>query len=289
MKSVLVSLIIFSSIAFSQENKSADTLNLFSPSNIKNFADYLFCQQDYLRAAAEYQRYLSFGSNDTVEFKIGIAYSSMGDYNSAADKFNSIKKNSLFYPIAQMEFLKSVFQTEDYPVFRNIYTERFLDMKEEEKSRAKSLYNFSYLFTKNSLPDENSFINTFPKGEQNRIKSFYEWKKDPPEKSPFTAALLSAVIPGAGKFYVHKYSDGIWGFLTSVGFAFLAYDNFHAGHNFRAWVFTGLAAGFYAGNIYGSAAAAQIYNVQINMDFVNELRSFLENQNYFLPVFNFCK
>ena len=71
--------------------------------------------------------------------------------------------------------------------------------------------------------------------------------------------------------------------------AFLAYDNFRADHEARAWIFTGLGAFFYAGNIYGSIASAQIFNAKIDFDFNEGLRLFLEKENYFLPQYDFCK
>ena len=62
------------------------------------------------------------------------------------------------------------------------------------------------------------------------------------------------------------------GFFSYRIFSFLAYDNFRADHDFRAWLFTGLAAYFYAGNIYGAAAAVQQYNAGIKLSFENDVK-----------------
>ncbi|MCW8960516.1 MAG: hypothetical protein OQK29_03065, partial [Ignavibacteriaceae bacterium] len=70
--------------------------------------------------------------------------------------------------------------------------------------------------------------------------------------------------------------------------AFLAYDNFRANHKTRAWIFTGLGAFFYSGNIYGSIAAAQIFNARVNFEFKEGIKLFLEQENYFLPQYDFC-
>ena len=51
----------------------------------------------------------------------------------------------------------------------------------------------------------------------------------------------------------------------------------------------GFAAFFYTGNIYGSVAAAQIFNARIDFEFQNGLKIFLEQENYFLPEYDFCK
>jgi hypothetical protein len=89
--------------------------------------------------------------------------------------------------------------------------------------------------------------------------------------------------------YVGEWGDGITALLVTSLFAFLAYDNFQADHTTRAWIFTGLGAFFYAGNIYGSIASAQIFNASIEFEFNGGLNLFLEQKNYFLPEYDFCK
>jgi TM2 domain-containing membrane protein YozV len=128
----------------------------------------------------------------------------------------------------------------------------------------------------------------FNKKQHNTASFLYDYKFDPPYKSPAWAGIFSAIIPGSGKMYVGEWGDGIAGFLLTGLFAFLAYDNFKADHKTRAWIFTGIGAFFYAGNIYGSIAAAQIYNAKINFDFQNGLNLFLQQENYFLPEYDFC-
>ena len=61
-----------------------------SPDNIKKFADYLFCDKDYLRAALEYERLADVNMGDTIEFKIALSYSYMKDYYTAIQKFSGI-------------------------------------------------------------------------------------------------------------------------------------------------------------------------------------------------------
>ncbi len=40
-------------------------IDIHSPKNIKKFADFLFCDKDYLRAIDEYKKYLEVVNNDT--------------------------------------------------------------------------------------------------------------------------------------------------------------------------------------------------------------------------------
>jgi hypothetical protein len=82
---------------------------------------------------------------------------------------------------------------------------------------------------------------------------------------------------------VGNITDGLTSFLVTGALTFLAVDNFKHKHNFRGWLFTGLGAFFYAGNIYGSAAAAQIFNAGIQLNFDRDVKLYFEKRNYFLP------
>ena len=86
-----------------------------------------------------------------------------------------------------------------------------------------------------------------------------------------------------GKIYTGEIGDGITAFLSTAVSAYLAYSNFKNDHQFRGWLFTGLTAFFYTGNIYGSAVSAQTYNARIQINFEKEVKLFFEQRNYFLP------
>lgn len=83
---------------------------------------------------------------------------------------------------------------------------------------------------------------------------------DPSTKSPLFAGILSAIVPGLGRVYTGNYGDAAASLFITGIFAYLAYSNFLDRHYQRAWIFTGIAAFFQGGNIYGSVAAAKIYN-----------------------------
>ena len=102
-----------------------------------------------------------------------------------------------------------------------------------------------------------------------------------------TAAILSALIPGAGKIYTGEIGDGITSLIVTALTTCLAITNFKADHKFRGWLFSGLAAFFYAGNIYGSAASAQIYKARIQFNFDKDVKLFFEQRNYFLPKIDY--
>jgi tetratricopeptide (TPR) repeat protein len=278
---------LFLSQAFPQKDSSG-YFNINSPSNIKKFADYLFCADDYLRAATEYEKYLSSYYNDTVEFKIGLSYSKISNYSKALKWFNKINNNSVFFADAGNEYFKSLFQLGNYYDFRRYYQENKIKNKDKIRN-ADKLFYFSYFFTEDELPPEVDFLKPFNSKESNKINEFYKRKINPPYKSTAAAIIMSALIPGSGKIYTGQVGDGIITAIATGLCGYLAYDNFDAEHNFRGWVFSCLAVFFYAGNVYGSAASAQIYNAGIRFDFQNDIKLYLNRQNYFTSKYDFCK
>ena len=264
----------------------AQNIDFQSPQNIKKFADYLFCDQDYLRAIYEYNNYSKKIKNDSVEFKIALSYSKIGDYQTAFQKFSSISHSSPFYELSLMEKLKSIYLSDSIHSFYNEADKVILDgdVNPNEISRFKN----SVLLLENNLPDYNPFIFPFANSERIEVDKLYQFKKDPPYKNEIVAGILSAIIPGAGKIYTEYYGDGVTAFLLTELFSYLAYTNFEHDHETRAWIFTVIGAGFYLGNIYGSVASAQIFNAKINFDFRQSVKLFIEKNNYFIPQYDFC-
>ena len=118
-----------------------------SPENIKKFADFLFCNKDYLRAALEYERLADINKSDTIEFKIALSYSYMKDYHTAIQKFSGIIKSSVYFNEAKFEGMKVNFLINDFTGLRSYYKNSFITEVDKYQTEGKKLFNFSYLFT----------------------------------------------------------------------------------------------------------------------------------------------
>lgn len=257
-----------------------------SPVNIKKFADYLYCETDYLRAFEEYQKYLKTNKNDTVLIKIALSYYKMDRFNDVLSFSRPLDVNYVFYDDAQFLKLVSLFRLNKLDEFDT--TAAVIEMNGSKlETNTEKLMRFTFLI-RDSLPSRGFIVSPFDETEKTTIEKFYERKQNPRYKSPILAAVFSAVIPGSGKIYADKFGDGIFAFLTTGVFTFLAYDNFKADHKFRGWLFSGLAGFFYAGNIYGSAAAAQIFNAGVQFNFQNDIKIYLTEKKYYLPEYDFC-
>lgn len=276
MKKYFLLLYIVFAGGFTVCQQSAAPASFNTPYNIRLFADYLFCKQDYLRASLEYERYLQLNENDTVRYKYALSLLRIEKYNSAAMQFKNVPAGSEYYKASEAGFCKSAYLNNDYNTLR-VYAE-----KKGQGSIAKKMALLSYLIPgeKFSL-NENDILDSFDESDQGMLKKFYLQKTEPAYASPFKAALLSALIPGLGKIYAGETSDGIMTALITGLFGFLAYDNLHSTHQFRGYLFSGIGLFFYASGIYGSAAQAEIYNAKVDFNFKLELNSFLELKKYF--------
>lgn len=261
----------------------AQTNPLKSDENRKLFADHLYCQQDYLRAVEEYEALSKMNLSDTILYKIGKSYSIIGNTHKALNYFSSIQSNSSLLKNAVLESARIFYLAED----SNSLDKLVNDIHPSSVELKKLLIAF-YLKT-NLLDKVNNDLFLFDDDDMIILKSFYERRKNPAYKSEALAGILSAIIPGSGKIYTESYGDGITAFILTGIFSYLAYDNFKHSHQFRAYLFSGLAAGFYLGNIYGSVASAQIFNAKVNFNFLNELTEFLSSKNYFINEIEFCK
>ncbi len=280
---------------------SAQNLLRDEPQNIYEFAKHLYCEGDYLRASLESLRlkeiapprdsYFVAGSNfpfeDSVNFILGKSYQNLSDYENSTNYFSKfLNSNSPLKEVAAKEYIKTKFLQGD---------ELYLD-KNFLTDEGYHLLPFYYAYK--LLSELKSFncvdpIEKLKKVEDPSAQLFIAEncaKLNSLEyKSPLTAGIFSAIIPGSGKIYTHNYSDGIISFILTTLFGYLAYDNFKAEHNFRGGLFAAVGSFFYAGNIYGSAISAKIFNKDMKEKFISGLFDGLRKNNYFIDEVNFCK
>ena len=268
-------LLIFSSNLFAQERE------LFTPEKRKAFADYLFCEKDYLRAVEEYGAINGSTKSDSFSYRIALCFLKMNDYTEAKDHFFLLRNSSLSEE-SRLLFLKTSFLLNE-----NSMEELDSSSAQFEKKDLKTSFRRLELVAqiKAGMSQTNllSLNNAFEESDAQILRSFAKNFSHQENKSPIAAAVFSMLVPGAGKIYTQNYGDGITSLIVTSLFSFLSFDNFQAKHNTRGWVFAGLTAFFYSGNIYGSYISARNYNSEKEEELNNEFDSYLSSKNYFIP------
>ncbi len=102
--------------------------------------------------------------------------------------------------------------------------------------------------------------------EQRRVAGAVDRIRTMPKRSPFAAGALSALLPGAGRWYAGRKKQAIGSFFQLAGLALLTWEAYHR-HGPRSVPFYLFGTGFtvfYLSNIYGSAMAVKIKRHESN-------------------------
>jgi hypothetical protein len=277
MKTIIIFILTFNSLSLCQLN------SFHTPDKIKLFADYLFCQKDYLRAFDEYTKLDYSFINDTILFKLGYISLHIEKFNSSISFFDQINNNSPLKGLSLNHKTLVYFLNGDLKsIQNNIQSNPNFNMS----SSVKMLILASILH-KDIFISKMDF-SIFEQHEREKIQLLSDNRFNPHLKSPLIAGLLS-LIPGLGKIYTKNYSDGLTAFFLNGLLAYLTYNNFQNNHKFRGYLFAILGLSFYAGNIFGSVVSASKYNNNLEKKTILQINEYIKSNNYFLNEINFCK
>ena len=255
-----------------------------SPENILRFAEHLYEQRDYLRAAGEYKRYLFYSPQDAdgTLYRIGICYRRAGDTEKAISTFRKVTTehtDSSFRFPASYQIAYSYFISERYKSSIQYLDQVVGDAKDpNERGKFATLAAYSYLHQRQWHKAEQALASrTFADENLNRITSSLRASAQEgmnlPRKSPILAGLLSAVVPGTGKIYCKQYGDGLYSLILIGVTGLLAWDGFRDDglRSVSGWILGSISGIFYTGNVYGSSVAARVYNRQLEIDLLRRL------------------
>ncbi len=263
---------------------SSEGVDYHSPGNILKFADHLYQEGDYLRAAGEYQRYLfHYPQNaDSTLYRLGFCYRIAGDTERAIHTFRKIvasKAEGRFRPAASYQIAYSYFLSRQYEKSLQSLDEA-VDKAEsvDEQGKLQILSAFNYLHQKRWHDAEHVLSGLDLKDEKlshtaSSLRASVQDGMRLPRKSPVLAGLMSTVVPGAGKFYCGQYGDGLYSLFLAGATGLLAWDGFRDDglNSIRGWIFGSMGAIFYTGNVYGSVVAARVRNHQLEVSLLRSL------------------
>jgi tetratricopeptide (TPR) repeat protein len=241
------------------------------PPTDRGFADWLFAQQEYVRAAGEYYRVLFRTppeKRDALLYRIGGCFQKAGEYRQALLAFEKIiaeyphssYTENAYYESAYCSYKLGEFQALDGQIRRlNLsgpLPPRFLLL-----AGVGLLSSGDWINGQAQLERYLAASDRPPAHEITLLISIAREAAVPETRSGLTAGILSAFFPGSGKFYAGRPEDGFISLLF-CGFCggMAAYHFINEGNtSAAAWVFTALGGIFYIANIYGSVIAAEQY------------------------------
>ncbi len=255
----------------SSQNSNQD---IFDYAHSKKFAEYLYKTGQFDYAIEEFQRVVFLHPEDEeAKFQIITAYLKKEDFFNAAGYFYRYYPvfDTLVPKVQKAGIVAHLFLNE-LDTAEKLLTRSRLDSIEKQTWRLgiyllKKEWNKAGRYYQTHLENPSTVFHQFGTALNRRLT--YK------TKSPFWAGLMSAMVPGLGKVYTKNYGDALIAFLFTGMNAWQSYRGFQKDgiNSTRGWIFGVLGAGFYLGNIYGSAKSAKKYNKKIDDEIESEVKS----------------
>jgi tetratricopeptide (TPR) repeat protein len=249
----------------------------------QGFADHLFKEKEYYRAITEYYR-LSYNYTDPTKKtdlfrKIGLCHYYGADYEgyiSFLEKNqNYFESNTRIRTEMNLYLGKSYYQLNHYQ--KAINTIEWRDMSPDTIfsdeihlflaiAYARE-FDWQTALKKIQLIESDSPQKTVAENISRSLRNF----SDLPQKKPFWAGFLSAIIPGSGYIYCDRVGTGISSLLVNGLLIWAISDAIRQEQYGIAATAGFFGIGWYIGNITGSVEAANVYNTHIRNEFVNKI------------------
>jgi tetratricopeptide (TPR) repeat protein len=251
----------------------------------ETFADYLFREGEYYRAITEYYRLLHTVSDSSMKAgllrKVGLCYLKGADYDGYILFFEKNQTNFYRDPLLYNEM--NLYLGKSY-YHLNHYKKGITKLDSQQLNPSNQFFNdFQFLLaiSYSRMYDWQNAIQKLQSINQDhsdvdKIKAnnmILSLQKFPnlSHRSPFLAGGLSAIIPGAGYAYCHRWGTGIASFLVN-GLLVWTFSDALKKEQYGLASLTGFVGiGWYVGNIKGSAKAAKKYNSHIRKDFIDNI------------------
>ena len=273
---ILICLLLPSGSGFAADDFTAQYYAL-REKEIRQFSGELFTAGEYYRAITEARRYLSLFPKEPrageMAKMIGDAYllahewaDAIGAYDEFLAQFpdSPLANEAIFYKAVAL--VKQGNAAEAERLFQLI-----LGRSDRTKRGEAARWEILLLIRQNRFDDAERLLRDRmlrPELEQSlmMIEELLAEKREARYKSPATAGLLSAVLPGSGQMYTERYQDGITSFLLNGLFIAGAWKAFDSENYALGAILTLFEIGWYGGNVYGAIGGAHKFNRQIDED-----------------------
>jgi hypothetical protein len=235
-------------------------------------------QRDIITLLSEFQKKYQDSTQHLLELPYwkGMAYYSLRNLDSSAHYFSKVHPNStnynksLFWAGISYSYLQQT--QEAYTTILSVNTNDSIGI-------ATKIFELAGIaLLRRNFKDYDSLSHHFStqyyplQKQQNNFNDYQEMIRQQQRKSPFKAALLSAILPGSGKIYVGKQlGQGISTFIQNAILGLQAYEGYRKDGpaSPRFIIFGSLFTLFYIGNIWGSAVSVGVKRQEFN-DKINE-------------------
>ncbi|MGD9365407.1 MAG: tetratricopeptide repeat protein [Desulfobacteraceae bacterium] len=249
-----------------------------------NYAEMLFANQQYLRAAEEYQRFSFFFPDHPKKreaiFKSGESFLLAGDPAKALAVFKDLSASEPMDSLAAESFFKmaDAHLMMNAPTHALVQLNNIITLSADPKIKDRAYYRIAWIHIELTDWDgaKTAFDRITPAGRSRYkltgLDTALGDAKSIGTKSPALAGTLS-IIPGGGQLYCHRYEDAFIALAVNVGLIWAACDAFDNDQYGLGGLISFVGIGFYAGNIYGAVNDAHKYNRMQKRQFIDQLKN----------------
>jgi tetratricopeptide (TPR) repeat protein len=256
---------------------------VIEPHRQMEYADQLFQQGQYRRAAEEYQRFAFFfpGHSDRRKaiFQSGQAFLHGDSPGLALAQFKQLMESFDLDPLA----IEAYFMSVECDLQLNSTTRaiarlhNLISLVDADSVKDRAYHRLGWIHI--GLTDWNGARQAIDRISDSGRRRFGVAELDAAlarsgslsRKNPALAGALS-VLPGAGQLYCGRYEDALIALLVNVGLIWSAYDAYDKEQYGLGSLLTFVGLGFYAGNIYGAITDAHKYNQLRKQQHVDRLK-----------------
>lgn len=250
-----------------------------------DYAETLFNNQQYLKAAEEYQRFAFFfkdhPKNRAARFRAGEAFLMARAPAQAIRILQTLVSENQNDALAMETFflLAECHLQMNTPTQAVVQLNNVIALSDDPAMDDRAYYRIGWIHLE--LADwegaRKAFGRVSATGRKrhglDRLNEALSRADTLPAKSPGLAGTLS-IIPGGGQLYCHRYEDAIIAFALNAGFIWAASDAFNNEQYGLGGLLSFVGLGFYIGNIYGAVNDAHKFNRMRTRQFVDQLRQY---------------
>ena len=257
---VLAGCLLSALLATGAHAQAARETLVLDAARLWDFAESLERQGEHYRAITEYKRLRFFFPDDAraraAELRIGLAYLRGGEAGQAVTHLRGALERDAADPAAGYA-----------DTLRFALALGYLERGRERPYPLRLDGIEAALRTLEEIGAESP--------AKARAAGFAAALREPPElpeKSPWLAGTLSAVVPGAGSFYVGRYAEGSLALFVNAVLIYATVNSFQREQVAAGTVFGALALAFYGGAIYAAANGAHKFNGRALAAYLEEQR-----------------
>lgn len=268
LKSLFSIFLIFNAtLAFSQTDIWNDKATI-------EYGSHLYNKGEYLAAAHEFQRYIYRNTSDVERMSTWIrAYAKAGKEKIALrelDRWNS-QSDYRFSEEYNIEKAWILLKLRKYQAHNEFLKEELAGWKYHNLQHSASI------MLQGKWDEAMDFLKDGDTPIEIKLYHLSRQAAEDSYKSPALAGIMSAVVPGTGKFYVGRYLDGAISmlFVGVMSYQATRFFQVQGVESWPGWIYAGLGTAYYSAGIFGSVKAAKEYNGKKIQKYVDETNRLL--------------